>query len=59
MNTTFIAAFMSLIGGLGLFLFGMKTMSESIEKAAGAKLRSVLEFFTKNKFAGLGVSIVF
>lgn len=59
MNTTFIAAFMSLIGGLGLFLFGMKTMSESIEKAAGAKLRSVLEFFTKNKFAGLGVGIVF
>lgn len=59
MTTTIYAAFLSLLGGLGLFLFGMKTMSESIEKAAGAKLRGILEFFTKNKFAGIGVGIVF
>ncbi|MBQ7972719.1 MAG: Na/Pi cotransporter family protein [Lachnospiraceae bacterium] len=48
-----------LAGGLGLFLFGMKLMSESIEKVAGAKLRSILEFFTKNKFAGIVVGIIF
>lgn len=48
-----------LAGGLGLFLLGMKMMSESIEKSAGAKLRSVLEFFTKNKFAGIIVGIIF
>ena len=46
---------LTLAGGLGLFLFGMKMMSESIEKAAGAKLRKILEIFTTNKFAGLGV----
>jgi phosphate:Na+ symporter len=46
-------------GGLGLFLFGMKLMSEAIEKSAGAKLRSILEFFTKNKFSGLIVGIIF
>lgn len=51
--------FILLAGGLGLFLLGMKMMSESIEKSAGAKLRSVLEFFTKNKFAGIIVGIVF
>lgn len=50
---------MSLGGGLGLFLYGMKLMSDSIEKVAGAKLRSVLEVLTKNKFAGLLVGIVF
>lgn len=48
-----------LAGGLGLFLFGMKLMSESIEKFAGARLRKILEFFTKNKFMGLFVGIIF
>ncbi len=48
-----------LAGGLGLFLFGMKLMSESIEKFAGAKLRKILEFFTKNKIMGLFVGIIF
>lgn len=50
---------LSLGGGLGLFLYGMKLMSDSIEKVAGAKLRSVLEVLTKNKFAGLIVGVVF
>lgn len=50
---------LTLAGGLGLFLFGMKHMSESIEKAAGAKLRKILEIFTTNKFAGLGVGMLF
>ena len=39
---------LSLIGGLGLFLYGMTVMGESIEKAAGAKMRSFLDFFTKS-----------
>lgn len=46
-------------GGLGLFLFGMTVMSESIEKVAGAKLRSILEMFTTNRFTGLLVGILF
>ena len=50
---------LSLAGGLGLFLFGMKLMSESIEKVAGAKLRRILEIFTTNRFAGMLVGIVF
>lgn len=50
---------LTLAGGLGLFLFGMKHMSESIEKAAGAKLRKILEIFTTNKFAGLAVGMIF
>lgn len=54
-----ISVLLSLAGGLGLFLFGMKLMSESIEKVAGAKLRRILEIFTTNRFAGMLVGIVF
>ncbi|HBA68125.1 MAG TPA: Na/Pi cotransporter [Lachnospiraceae bacterium] len=50
---------LSMAGGLGLFLFGMTVMSESIEKVAGAKLRSILELFTTNKFTALIVGIIF
>lgn len=46
-------------GGLGLFLYGMKLMSDSLEKVAGARLRSVLEVLTKNKFAGILVGVIF
>ena len=50
---------LSMAGGLGLFLFGMHTMSDAIEKAAGAKLRSILEFFTTNRFTGMLVGMIF
>lgn len=39
----------TLMGGLGLFLFGMNFMSQGLQKAAGAKLRGILEVMTKNK----------
>ncbi len=48
-----------LVGGLGLFLYGMHMMGEGIEKAAGAKLRSILEFFTRNTLSGLAVGVLF
>ncbi len=54
-----ISIILSLCGGLGLFLFGMNMMSESIEKVAGAKLRRILEIFTSNKFTGMLVGVVF
>ncbi len=50
---------LSMAGGLGLFLFGMRVMSEAIEKVAGAKLRRILEIFTTNRFSGMLVGIVF
>lgn len=54
-----VSILLSMSGGLGLFLFGMKLMSEGIEKAAGAKLRGILEFFTTNRFTGMLVGVVF
>lgn len=54
-----IRILLSLAGGLGLFLFGMDLMSDSIEKVAGARLRRILEIFTTNRFTGMLVGIVF
>ncbi len=45
----------ALLGGLGLFLFGMKMMSDGLEAMAGDKLRNGLEKLTKNRFAAVGV----
>lgn len=45
----------TLMGGLGLFLFGMNFMSQGLQKAAGAKLRGILEVMTKNKM----IAVVF
>lgn len=45
--------FLTLIGSLGLFLYGMKIMSEGLQKVAGSKLRSALTAMTKNRFSGI------
>ena len=50
---------LTMAGGLGLFLFGMELMSDSIEKVAGARLRRILEIFTTNSFMGMIVGIIF
>lgn len=44
---------LSLVGSLGLFLYGMKIMSEGLEKFAGDKLRNILSAMTKNRFMGV------
>jgi len=49
----------SLLGGLGLFLYGMKLMSDSLTNVAGAKLRTILEKMTKNVFIGTMVGLLF
>lgn len=54
-----ITTLLNMAGGLGLFLFGMRLMSEGIEKAAGAKLRGILEMFTKNRYIGMVVGVIF
>ena len=46
------------LGGLGLFLYGMKLLGDGLELAAGAKLRVILEKLTSNKFLGALVGIV-
>jgi phosphate:Na+ symporter len=54
-----ISVIVSLMGGLGLFLLGMKQMSDGLEKAAGAKMRGILEAVTTNRVMGTLVGILF
>ena len=50
--------FLTLIGALGLFLYGMKIMSEGLQKAAGNKLRAILAAMTKNRVAGVFTGVL-
>lgn len=50
--------FCDVFGGLGLFLLGMKFMSEGMQKVAGERLRRILHFLTDNRFIGLAVGTV-
>ena len=43
------------LGGLGLFLFGMKIMSEGLQKVAGNKMRHILAMVSNNRLVGCGV----
>ncbi len=51
-----------LLGGLGLFVYGMKLMGDGLQKAAGEKLKRMLEILTSNKFfavlVGAGVTAI-
>lgn len=44
---------LKLIGALGFFIYGMKVMSEGIQKAAGQNLRNILGVMTRNRFLGV------
>ncbi|MFC1838691.1 Na/Pi cotransporter family protein [Thermodesulfobacteriota bacterium] len=46
------------LGGLGMFLFGMKIMSEGLQKVAGKKLRQILNLVSNNRFVGCGVGAI-
>lgn len=45
--------FLTLIGSLSLFLYGMKIMSEGLQKVAGDRLQGILSSMTNNRFAGV------
>ena len=53
-----ITDILSLLGGLALFLFGMQTMSNGLEAAAGNKMKSILEKLTSNRIMGAFVGAV-
>ena len=47
-----------LLGGLALFLYGMKVMGDGIQQGAGDRLQRALNFMTKNRFAGVMTGFV-
>lgn len=44
---------LELAGGLGLFLYGMRVMSDNIQRRAGSRMQHILSIFTTNRFAGV------
>lgn len=53
-----ITNILSMAGGLGLFLFGIRTMGDGLENAAGTKLKRLLEVLTGNRFLAVLVGFV-
>jgi len=47
-----------LVGALGFFIFGMKVMSDGIQKVAGSKMRSILSKMTSNRFLGVATGFL-
>ncbi|MBR2378135.1 MAG: Na/Pi symporter, partial [Bacteroidaceae bacterium] len=52
MNYSFFD-FLTLIGALGMFLYGMKIMSEGLQKAAGDRMQKILSSMTNNRIMGV------
>lgn len=50
--------FISLLGAVGLFLYGMKVMSEGLQKVAGDRLRNILGAMTRNRIMGVITGIL-
>ncbi|MBT6169760.1 MAG: Na/Pi cotransporter family protein, partial [Flavobacteriaceae bacterium] len=53
-----IIEFLTLIGALGFFIYGMKVMSDGIQKVAGSKMRSILSKMTSNRFLGITTGFI-
>ena len=47
-----------LVGALGFFIYGMKVMSDGIQKVAGSKMRSILSKMTSNRFLGVATGFM-
>lgn len=45
----------TLVGGLGLFIYGIHLMGEGLQNAAGDRMRRLLKVLTKNRIMGAGV----
>jgi phosphate:Na+ symporter len=54
----FVSTTLSILGGLGMFLFGMRIMSEALQKLAGERLRRVMRAMTGNRFIGVGTGFL-
>lgn len=55
---TNIANILQVLGALAFFIYGMKVMSEGIQKAGGVQLRKVLEMMTRNKYLGVFTGLI-
>ena len=53
--STLVLTIIGLLGGLGLFLYGMNIMADGLQKSAGSKMKKLLSVLTTNRFLGVAV----
>jgi phosphate:Na+ symporter len=53
-----VGTLFEILGALGMFLFGMRVMSESLQKLSGERLRTMMRTLTSNRVAGLGTGFM-
>ena len=53
-----VMTLLQLMGGLGLFLYGINAMGDGLEQAAGNRMKKLLEALTKNRFLGMLTGIL-
>lgn len=54
----YLVVILEIVGCLGVFLYGMKIMSDGVQKAAGDKMQAILNMMTANRFAAVLTGIV-
>ena len=52
-TSDYLIVFMKILGSLALLIYGMKVMSEALQKMAGSQLRHILGAMTTNRFTGM------
>lgn len=57
-NFNMAEVMIQLIGGLGLFLYGMNVMGEGLQKSAGDRMKSIVEILTKNRIMAVFVGMI-
>lgn len=53
-----VMVFFQIIGSLGLFLYGMKLLSEGLQKSAGNRMKAILNMMTKNRFISIMTGVI-
>ncbi|MGL4642036.1 MAG: Na/Pi cotransporter family protein, partial [Cetobacterium sp.] len=53
----YLDIFFKVLGGLGLFLYGMENMSKGMQKMAGERLKKILAMLTTNRFMAIGMGV--
>ncbi len=53
LGLSFWSVIISVLGGLAIFIFGMRQMSDGLQKVAGEKMKQILHFFTSNRFVAV------
>ena len=53
-----IVDLLQIVGALSFFVYGMKMMSDGVQRAAGAQLRNILRTMTKNRLLGVGTGFI-